>query len=154
MEIKVGDKAPHFSLKDQNGNLFNLSQKLDAGCLVIYFYPKDDTPGCTAQSCAFRDSYEDFKDAGAEVIGISSDSQTSHEKFAQRHNLPFTLLADSDGKVRQLFGVPKTFGLFPGRVTYVIDQQGIVRFVFNSPFAATKHVPEALQIIRSLTNKS
>jgi peroxiredoxin Q/BCP len=117
---------------------------------VLYFYPKDDTPGCTVESCSFRDSYEAFKDIGAEVIGISSDSPESHQKFAQKHNLPFTLLSDSDSAVRKVYGVPATLGLLPGRVTFVIDQAGLIRHMFNSQFNPKAHVEEAMKVLNTL----
>ena len=98
--------------------------------VVIYFYPKDNTPGCTMQACGFRDSYEDFIDLGAEVIGVSSDTVNSHKKFTSQYKLPFTLLSDSDKKLRKLFGVPdKLFGLLPGRVTYIINKKGIITII-------------------------
>lgn len=118
--------------------------------MVIYFYPKDDTPGCTIESCTFRDSYEEFKEAGAEVIGISSDSPQSHQQFASKYQLPFILLSDSQGKVRKLFDVPNVLFLLPGRVTYVIDKEGIVRHIFNSMMDFKAHVDEALKTIKSL----
>ena len=124
--IKVGDRVPDFSLPSQTGTTVNISDLIGKKFLVIYFYPKDDTPGCTAESCAFRDSYEVFTDAGAEVIGISADSPQSHQQFAQKYNLPFTLLSDSNNRVRKLFGVPATLFVLPGRVTYIIDKEGIV----------------------------
>src|SRR5680860_266986 len=125
MAIKKGDKCPKFTLKDQNGEQFNMEDVLGKENLVLYFYPKDDSPGCTKQACSFRDSFEDFVEIGARVIGISSDDEKSHKKFAKKHNLPFTLLADSDKKVRKMFGVPTNLlGLIPGRVTYVIDKEG------------------------------
>ena len=118
--------------------------------LVIYFYPKDNTPGCTAQACSFRDQYEDFKDLGAEVIGISSDSVSSHQQFTRQFKLPFILLSDSDKKIRKLFGVPTgMFGLIPGRVTYVTDKNGVVQMIFDS-MLATKHIPKALEAIKKL----
>jgi len=118
--------------------------------VVLYFYPKDDTPGCTKEACSFRDQYQDFQDAGAEVIGVSSDAEASHEKFAAKHRLPFVLLADRSGVVRKQYGVPATLGLLPGRVTFVIDRQGIVRHVFNSQLQATRHVEEAIAALRAL----
>src|SRR5947207_6435431 len=118
--------------------------------VVLYFYPKDDTPGCTKEACSFRDQYQDFQDAGAEVIGVSSDPAASHEKFAAKYHLPFVLLADRSGAVRKQYGVPATFGLLPGRVTFVIDRQGIVRHVFNSQLQATRHVEEAIAALRAL----
>jgi peroxiredoxin Q/BCP len=146
--VKAGDEAPDFALPDAAGEVVKLSQ-FRGRPVVLYFYPKDDTPGCTLEACAFRDQYEDFVDAGAEVIGVSSDSSASHEKFARRHRLPFTLLADRDAALRKRYGVPSTFGLLPGRVTYVIDASGIVRRVFDSQLAATRHVSEALDALRA-----
>lgn len=150
-ELKVEDKIPDFSLPDQEGKMFHLRDVLGKKNLVIYFYPKDDTPGCTAEACTFRDQYEDFAKEDALVIGISGDSAQSHKKFASKHRLPFTLLSDGDGEVRQSFGAPSSLlGLLPGRVTYVVDKEGIVRHVFNSLLKATQHVDEALKILRDL----
>jgi peroxiredoxin Q/BCP len=147
--IKVGDRGPNFSLPSQTGTTVNVSDLIGKKSLVIYFYPKDDTPGCTAESCAFRDSYEVFTDAGAEVIGISADSPQSHQQFAQKYNLPFTLLSDSDNRVRKLFGVPATLFVLPGRVTYIIDKEGIVRHIFDSMLDFKAHVTESLNTIKS-----
>jgi peroxiredoxin Q/BCP len=147
--IKVGDRVPNFSLPSQTGTTVNVGDLIGKKSLVIYFYPKDDTPGCTAESCAFRDSYEVFTDAGAEVIGISADSPQSHQQFAQKYNLPFTLLSDSDNRVRKLFGVPSTLFVLPGRVTYIIDKQGIVRHIFDSMLDFKAHVTESLNTIKS-----
>lgn len=150
MALQVGDKIPNFSAKDNVGNDFNSESIIGKKAVVIYFYPKDNTPGCTAQACSFRDQYQDFKDLGAEVIGISSDSVTSHEKFIQKYKLPFVLLSDSDKKIRNLFGVKTNlFGLLPGRVTYVADQNGIIQMVFDS-LSATKHIPKALEMIKKI----
>jgi peroxiredoxin Q/BCP len=148
---QLGEVAPDFTLPDANGSDLTLST-LRGSWVVVYFYPKDDTPGCTAESCAFRDSHEAFTDAGAVVIGISSDSVESHRAFADRHNLPFTLLADTDSAVRKSWGVGKTLGILPGRVTYVIDPEGVVRKVFSSQFRATAHIAEALAAITSGTD--
>ena len=150
-KIDVGSKIPDFELSDHSGNLFQISSLLGKKNLVIYFYPKDETPGCTAQACAFRDNYEEFKNAGAEVIGISSDNAAEHSNFLKNHGLQFTLLSDENGKVRKLFGVPKSFfGLLPGRVTYVVDKDGIVRYIFNSQFNINGHISQSLQILNSL----
>ena len=149
--IKAGDTAPDFSLPDRTGNTVRLSDYRGKKAVVLYFYPKDDTPGCTKEACSFRDQYEVFKDAGAEVIGISSDSAESHAKFASKYSLPFVLVADKGGTVRKQYGVPATLGLLPGRVTFVIDPQGVVRHVFNSQLQATKHVDEAAQALRAMT---
>jgi peroxiredoxin Q/BCP len=148
-KVRPGDAAPAFSLPDQNGKPVSLAD-FKGRSVVLYFYPKDDTPGCTRESCAFRDAYEDFEEAGAEVIGISSDSPESHQKFAARHRLPFTLVSDAGGQVRKAYGVPATLGLLPGRVTFVIDREGIVRHVFNSQFNPTQHVAEAKEVLARL----
>ncbi len=154
MPVKVGDTAPDFTLSSQSGTSVSLKDFLGKKCVVVYFYPKDDTPGCTKESCAFRDQYEVFNSAGAEVIGISADSPESHQRFAAKYQLPFSLLSDSGNQVRKLYGVPASFGLLPGRVTYVIDQQGIVQNVFNSQFNFKGHIEESLKIIQQLEAKS
>jgi peroxiredoxin Q/BCP len=145
--VKVGERAPGFTLPDANGAEVTLAG-LRGKPVVLYFYPKDDTPGCTKEACSFRDAYEDFRDAGAEVIGVSSDSSESHKKFAARYKLPFTLLADHGGQLRKRYGIPATLGLLPGRVTFVIDAGGVVRHVYNSQLDATRHVREALDVLR------
>jgi len=145
--IKVGDKVPNFKLKDQRGNDFLFNDQLGKGKIVLYFYPKDETPGCTKEACAFRDSYEEFTGSGAIVIGISSDSIKSHKSFAEKYKLPFTLLSDENSKVRKLFRVPKTLGLIPGRVTYILDGEGIVLHIFNSQLLINNHIEEAMKII-------
>jgi len=151
MKIEVGSKIPEFALPNQDGKSINSKDLTGTKNLVIYFYPKDDTPGCTKEACSFRDQFEDFTDLGAEVIGISSDSVKKHKNFAEKHRLPYTLLSDENKKVRKAFGVPADFlGLLPGRVTYIVDKKGIVRHVFNSQFNAEKHVSEALEVLRSL----
>lgn len=150
MEIKKGDRIPLFSLKDQDGNIFNVKNHIGSP-MVIYFYPKDDTPGCTREACSFRDQYEEFTTAGVQVIGISENSVEEHKKFRDKYELPFTLLSDPDNKVRNLFGVPGSlFGMIPGRVTYIIDEEGIVRHVFNSQFRSSQHVKEALKSIEAM----
>ena len=146
--IQVGDAAPDFDLPDASGRRVRLADFKGKRGVVLYFYPKDDTPGCTKEACSFRDSYEEFRDAGAEVIGVSSDSEASHRSFAEKHRLPFVLVADAGGELRRRYGVPSTLGLLPGRVTYVIDREGIVRHVFNSQLQAAKHVDEALAVLR------
>ena len=152
MSIQVGDKVPIFKIPDQNGEMFNLEDVIGQKNLVIYFYPKDDTPGCTKEACKFRDDYEDFTDLGATVIGISSDNVESHKQFAAKHNLPFTLLSDSDKQVRKQFGVPTNLlGLLPGRVTYVVDKSGTVQGVFNSQFKAEQHIEEAKNVLKGLS---
>jgi peroxiredoxin Q/BCP len=150
MELKVGDKIPNFLAKDTSGNDFDIKNLVGKKPLVIYFYPKDNTPGCTAQACSFRDQYEDFKDLGAEVIGISGDTIDSHQKFAKQYKLPFILLSDDNKKIRRLFGVPSNmFGMLPGRVTYVADRNGVIKMIFDN-MMATKHIPKALEAIKKL----
>jgi thioredoxin-dependent peroxiredoxin len=148
--IRVGDKAPDFTLPSQSGEPVRLYDRLGERAIVLYFYPKDNTPGCTAEARAFRDSYEVFTKAGADVIGVSSDSVARHVGFADQHKLPFTLLSDQGGRVRKSYGVPATFGVVPGRVTYVIDRGGTVRHVFNSMTHIDQHVSEALEVVRQL----
>ena len=148
--VDVGSKAPNFTLPSQSGELVSFRDSLGEKPVVLFFYPKDDTPGCTKEACTFRDEYEQFSELDTEVIGISSDSVDSHKSFAKKHNLPFTLLSDKGEKVRRLYNVPNTFGLFPGRVTYVIDREGIVRRVFSSQIGVERHVQEALEALHSI----
>ena len=148
--VQVGDKAPDFTLPSQSGELIRLHDRLGERVVVLYFYPKDETRGCTAEACAFRDSHEVFADAGAEVIGVSSDSVSKHAAFAGHHKLPFTLASDKGGQVRKSYGVPAVLGLLPGRVTYVIDRAGTVRHVFNSMTSISQHVQDALDMVRKL----
>lgn len=150
MTVKVGDIAPDFTLTSQTGSSVSLRDFKGKKNVILYFYPKDDTPGCTAEACAFRDSYEVFKDAGAEVIGISDDSQQSHQKFATKYKLPFILLSDTGNKVRQLYGVPATLWIMPGRVTYAIDKQGVVKHIFDSMLDFKAHVSESLKTLEGI----
>jgi peroxiredoxin Q/BCP len=147
--IKIGDKIPSFSLQDQNGEVFSIDNFLGTTAMVIYFYPKDDTPGCTKEACSFRDTYSEFRDLNAKVIGISADNVASHKKFAEKYNLPFTLLSDTNNKVRKLFGVPGSlFGLIPGRVTYIVDKNGIVTEIYDNMFNAEGHIEESLKALQ------
>jgi len=150
MKIKVGDKAPDFTLSSQMGDNVTLSEYFGKKNTVLYFYPKDESPGCTREACKFRDRYEVFTNLGAEVLGISSDSLESHKSFATHHGLPFILLSDEDNKVRELYGVSSTMGIIPGRVTYIIDKKGVVRHIFSSQFQPEKHIEEALKILKEL----
>ncbi len=148
MGLAIGDAAPHFTLIDQHGNMFDSKDHIGKKPLVLFFYPKDYTPGCTKEACSFRDSYEEFTERGAEVIGISADSESSHRKFASTYKLPFILLADTRNKVRKLFKVEKAlFNLLPGRETYVIDKKGKVIMVFNS-MSASQHIARALKALK------
>jgi peroxiredoxin Q/BCP len=148
--IKVGDVAPDFELEAANGQKVRLSDFRGKKNVVLFFYPKDETPGCTVEACSFRDSYEDFVDVGAEVIGISSDSLDSHNHFAGRHRLPFLLLSDPKGVVGARYDVRKALGLFPGRVTFLIDRQGIVRHVTDGRLRFHAHVEEPLAVLRHM----
>lgn len=152
--VKVGDKALDFTLISQKGEMISLSQFFGKKNVVLYFYPKDETRGCTKEACEFRDKYEVFKDLGAEVVGVSSDDMESHESFATKYDLPFILFSDKDKKIRKLYGVPSTFGVIPGTVTYVIDKLGIVRHVFSSQFQSQKHIRESINILKKLDNSS
>lgn len=148
--LEVGDKLPLFDAKDQNGNDFTIDSVLGEKVLVIYFYPKDDTPGCTKQACFLRDQYEEFKSIGAEVIGISGDSVPAHRKFASKYDLPFILLSDSDKSLRRLFGVKTNLlGLLPGRVTYIVDKSGYIQMVFDD-MNATNHLEKTVEKVKSL----
>jgi peroxiredoxin Q/BCP len=149
-KVRVGALAPEFTLQSQSGEMVSLKQLLGEAEIVLYFYPKDNTPGCTTEAHAFRDRYEVFREMGAEVIGVSSDSVDSHRDFASKCDLPFTILSDPEGAVRKLYGVPSSLGLLPGRVTYVIDKKRVVRFVFSSQFNPVKHVEEALRVLKSI----
>ena len=147
-KVEIGSVAPDFTLHSQTGEIVSLEDFIAKKPVVLYFYPKDHTPGCTKEVCAFRDDFKEFGKLDAEVIGISSDSVESHKSFATKHDLPFTLLSDEGGKVRKLYGVSSTFGLFPGRVTYVIDEEGVVRHVFSFQLGVERHVEEAIEALR------
>ncbi len=146
-KVQVGDELPRFKLQNQNGKWINIRDFIGRP-LVIYFYPKDDTPGCTREACGFRDAYGQFADHGAIVFGISADSVESHHRFSIKYQLPFDLLSDEGNKVRNAFGVSSDlFGIIPGRVTYVVDSHGFVKYIFNNQLNATKHVGEALRAL-------
>jgi len=145
-KIEVGDPIPSITLKNENGvevNINNIKKPL-----IIYFYPKDETPGCIKEACKFRDEFQSFVDLGVQVFGISGDSSASHKKFKEKYHLPFTLLADSNNEVRKEFGVPKSLLFLPGRVTYIVNEKGIVTYMFNSQFGAEKHIENALEFLR------
>lgn len=152
-KLDIGDKIPPFTLNNQFGESINIDSFIGRKNIVIYFYPKDDTPGCTAEACSFRDSFEEFTNFDCEVIGISSDDEESHRNFATKHRLKFTLLSDSHNIVRKKFGVPTNlFGLLPGRVTYIIDKTGTIQYIFNSQFQASKHISKSLKILEQINN--
>ncbi|KAJ7979200.1 Peroxiredoxin Q, chloroplastic [Quillaja saponaria] len=149
-KVNKGSAPPSFTLKDQDGKNVSLA-KFKGKPVVVYFYPADESPGCTKQACSFRDSYEKFKKAGAEVVGISGDDSSSHKAFAKKYRLPFTLLSDEGNKVRKEWGVPADlFGTLPGRQTYVLDKNGVVQLVYNNQFQPEKHIDETLKLLQSL----
>jgi peroxiredoxin Q/BCP len=150
MKVNVGDKAPDFTLPSQMGDNVTLSEYFGKKNVVLYFYPKDETRGCTREACEFRDQYDVFTNLGAEVLGVSSDTLESHKSFATHYGLPFLLLSDEKSEVRKLYGVPSSMGILPGRVTYIIDKKGVVRHIFNSQLQPEKHIEEALKILREL----
>ena len=151
MAIKVGDMAPEFELKDQNGVIFNLVKHIGNENILVYFYPKDETPGCTKEACTFRDNIEQFKGLNCKVVGISRDSQANHKSFAEHHNLPFTLLSDPKNKVRKLFGVKAAIpGVLPGRKTYLINKKGMVSHISEYQFKPLLHVQEALKALENV----
>jgi len=147
--IAVGDRAPDISFTTHDGATVRLADYAGKRPVVLFFYPKDGTPICTQEACAFRDSFERFTDVGAEVIGVSADSDATHRAFAARHKLPYLLASDAGGDLRKAFGVPKTLGFLPGRVTYVIDRGGVVRLVFSAQMTSADHVTRALEALRA-----
>ncbi len=152
MALTIGDKLPRLTLKDQDGENYHFSRVEDKA-LVIFFYPKDFTPGCTKEACSFRDHYEEFQDLGAEVIGISTDNENSHKKFATKHQLPFVLLSDKEKRARKAFGVkPGLMGLLPGRETFIFDKNKSLIHRFNS-MGASQHIPEALNSLKKIQEK-
>jgi peroxiredoxin Q/BCP len=149
--IQIGDSCPSFILKNQFSEDFDVNQVLGKKTLVIYFYPKDDTPGCTKEACSFRDRFEEFQDLGCEVIGISSDSEQKHKEFANKHKLPFILLSDTNQSVRKSFGVPGSlFGLIPGRVTYIVGKDMKIKGIFNSLLNPLGHIEHALDLVKTI----
>jgi peroxiredoxin Q/BCP len=150
----VGQRAPDFTLPNAEGKPVRLGELLAQKIVVLYFYPKDETAGCTAEACAFRDAYEDFAAAGAEVVGISRDDAASHTRFAAHHKLPFTLLGDADGTVHALYGIQTHLGFLRDRVTFVIDRSGIVRKVFSSMIDMRGHVESSLPVVRELIGQA
>ena len=150
MAVSVGDRLPDFNLEDQDGVTRSSSSRQQQP-LVLFFYPKDDTPGCTAEACGFRDSFSRFQELGAEVWGVSGDDGISHRRFAERYSLPFPLLSDRGNALRQQMGVPKALGLIPGRVTYIVDAGGVVRHIFSNLLDGPAHVKEAERVLSTLT---
>jgi peroxiredoxin Q/BCP len=150
MKLHIGEAAPHFTLKNQAGEEVSLSDLIKTNTLILFFYPKDNSPGCTREACYFRDTYAVFRQYGAEVAGISSDSEQSHRHFSGKYRLPFPLLSDPGGRVRKLYGVPKTLGVIDGRTSFLIDRLGIIRHIFHSQFHFKKHVVEAYEALKAI----
>ena len=148
--LSIGAQAPDFSSETHDGVALQLYEILEHSAVVLFFYPRDFTPGCTAEACAFRDDYTNFVEAGATVVGVSADSGESHRRFAQHHNLPFALISDAEGALRKAYGVDKVWGVLPGRVTFVIDRQGVVRNIFDSALFARRHSGDALSMVARL----
>jgi peroxiredoxin Q/BCP len=153
VKLKIGDMAPDFSLQSSKGEKVRLSQFLGTKNVVIFFYQMDGSPVCSREAEAFRNKYEAFKEMGAEVVGISSQSVESHKAFSNHHALPFIMLSDVEGSVRKLYGVSATLGVVPGRVTFVIDKEGVVKYVFSSQFQPARHAGEALSVLKKAGTK-
>ena len=145
--LTIGSSMPEFELKNQDGVSVK-SNSFIGNPTVIYFYPKDDTPGCTKEACSFRDSFEKFQDNHIKVVGISADNTASHKAFEEKYHLPFTLLADTERSVHKQFGVGKELALFSSRVTFVFDKDGTLIFMFKDNINATKHIDEALKALK------
>ncbi len=154
-DLALGQKVPDVQFKKHDGATVRLSELIGKQTVVLYFYPRDDSPGCTIEACAFRDSYEDFLQAGATVIGVSSDSAADHKAFKAKHMLPFTLLTDEGGEAAKGMGVKNAaFGLLKGRVTFVIDREGVVQSRFDSAIRMKEHVNQALELVKRLETKT
>ena len=148
--VQEGQPAPAFTLKDAEGKPWSLEGLRADGPVVLFFYPRDESPLCTREVCAFRDAHQDFADAGATVVGISSDGEAAHEAFARKQRLNYLLLSDPGGKVRKAYGIPKTLGVVDGRATFVIDRSGIVRMAYAAQLVAEGHTRRALETVRAL----
>ena len=149
-DLKEGAKAPAFEALDQNGVQVRLADFQGKSAVVLYFYPKDDTPGCTAQACSLRDGFQAIKAAGAVVLGVSADTSQSHKAFAEKFHLPFSILADPDKRIIEAYGVKMPLLGFAKRVTFLIDRQGIVRKVITD--TRTKdHDQQVLDLLKGLS---
>lgn len=151
MTLSVGTKLPSFTAQTDKGETIESSSLLGEGPVVFFFYPKNNTPVCTKEACAFRDAYDAFRDHGAKVVGISGDSQGSHQKFREKHKLPFILLSDKGKALRKIFEVKATLGILPGRETFVVDADGVVQHAFSGQRLHQEHVDEALEVVKKLT---
>lgn len=149
-KVREGDRAPDFTLESQDGRVVSLHDYAGSKNVVLYFYPKDFTMGCTAEARSFSANYDAVNGMEAEVIGISSDSTETHSNFASECDVKFPLLSDKGGKVREIYGVRSSLGLLPGRVTFVIDKEGVVRRIFSSQINPKRHVSEAIQALKAL----
>ncbi len=153
MNIKEGELFPTFTLKDENGNDFDLNRLIGVENIVLYFYPKDETPGCTKQACSFRDSFHEFQKLNCTIIGISNDTHRSHNSFKKNHQLQFKLLSDHKGIIRKKIGIPKDiFGLIPGRCTFVINKKGVIIKIIRSSINMQKHINEALKTLNAVVS--
>lgn len=148
--LRVGDPMPDFTLYAHDGRQVRGSELLSKGALVVYFYPRDNTLGCTAEARGFRNRHDELAALGATVVGISSDTIDCHKAFREEHQLPFPLLADTDDVVRRAFGVPRTLGILPGRATFVVDPEGMVRHVVVSQLQPRRHIEEAVAALRRM----
>lgn len=152
--LEIGERMPDVELRGEGGEPVRLRDRLGRGPLVVYFYPRDETPGCVAEACAFRDAWASFVEAGAAVIGISDDPPESHRRFRERRGLPFELLSDTGGSARRAFGVGRTLGILPGRATFVFDREGVVRYAFSSQLRPAEHVRRALAEVERLAARA
>ncbi len=150
--LHLGDMAPQFELKDDQGKTFSLQEALQRGPVVLFFYPKDETGGCIQEVCGFRDGHDELQSLGAQVYGISKDGEDSHKKFRSHYSLPYHLLSDPRGRVAELYGVSKRLGIIPGRKTFVLESSGRVRLAFSSLLAFQEHMEKALASVQSLHN--
>lgn len=148
--LTPGTTAPLFNLKNQDGNPVELKSFLGKKTIVLFFYPQDETPGCTAEACSFRDNHIGFQAHNAQVIGISSDSEQSHRNFQSKHALPYPLLSDPHGEVAQSYGVKKRFGFLKDRISFVIDQKGVIRHAYSSQMQVHKHIDECLRAVQQI----
>ena len=144
----IGKNFPDFNLISNNGEPLKLSD-IKGQWSVLFFYPKDGSPGCTIESCAFRDRYDEIVEAGGNLYGISSDSTQTHQNFRKKHNLQYTLLTDSKGQLAKKMQLKRTFGILRSRVTFIVDPKGIVRGVVTSQFNPYKHIQYTLKILMS-----
>lgn len=152
--LKAGTLAPEFEATLDDGTPFSLAAQRGSKHVVLYFYPKDFTPGCTAEACSFRDNYGAIAQHDAIIIGVSSDDAASHGEFRSKHELPFPLISDVDGRLRELYDAKGWIPWMPPRVTYVIDKEGVIRAAMRHDFRVTAHVPEVIEALEKLESKT